>query len=127
MRRVRQRDTTPEQAVRRTLRQLGSRYRVCSPSLPGRPDIANQRHRWAIFVHGCFWHAHRRCPLATIPKSNTAFWRSKFAANRRRDTRKEQALRSLDFRVLVVWQCELANDETLEKRLAQFVAKGGRP
>jgi DNA mismatch endonuclease (patch repair protein) len=108
MRRVRQRDTAPELAVRRQLSKLGVRYRICPRDLPGRPDLANKTRRWAVFVHGCFWHHHARCRLATVPASNRAFWTTKFEANRSRDARKVKALQSLGFRVFVVWQCQLS-------------------
>lgn len=121
MHRVRQRDTTPELAVRRILRQLGRRYRVCSAGLPGRPDISNQRHRWAIFVHGCFWHSHHGCRLAKIPTTNPEFWRVKFDANQRRDAVNADSLRALGFRVLVVWQCDLRDPQRLEASLNTFL------
>jgi G:T-mismatch repair DNA endonuclease (very short patch repair protein) len=74
--------------------------------LPGSQDIANKRRRWAIFVHGCFWHHHARRKLATVPKTNRAFWIEKLNANRRRDERKARTLRRKGFHVLTVWQCQ---------------------
>ena len=121
MRRVRRSNTFPEQAVRRIIRSLGASYRICPLNLPGRPDIANRSHRWAVFVHGCFWHGHEGCRLATTPKRNVGFWAAKIAANRRRDADKTRALRSLGFRVLVVWQCELRKHSLLEQRLKRFL------
>lgn len=104
---VRQRDTGPELRVRALLRVLGLRYRIRNRDLPGSPDIANRRHRWAIFVHGCFWHGHRGCRRATVPKRNAAFWTAKLDANRARDERALRALRRSRFKVVVVWACEL--------------------
>jgi DNA mismatch endonuclease (patch repair protein) len=107
MKRVRQTDTWPELAVRRALHAAGLRFRVCPKDLPGRPDIANKSGRWAIFVHGCYWHGHRGCSLATVPKTNTEFWLAKLRDNRQRDARKEAHLRELGFLVFVVWQCQV--------------------
>ena len=121
MRRVRRSDTAPERVVRGILRELGSRYRICAPDLPGRPDIVNRRHRWAVFVHGCFWHGHDGCGLAKVPKTNVKFWTDKLAANRRRDEHKARALRLLGFRVLVVWQCELRDRRRLGQRFRRFL------
>ncbi|MFI5307447.1 MAG: hypothetical protein ACHQ53_08855, partial [Polyangiales bacterium] len=59
MRRIRQRDTAPEVRVRKLLARAGLRFRICPAELPGRPDLANTRRGWAVFVHGCFWHGHR--------------------------------------------------------------------
>jgi DNA mismatch endonuclease Vsr len=106
MRRVRRHDTAPELLVQRCLRTSGHRYRKRNRDLPGSPDLANRSKRWAIFVHGCFWHGHQGCKRATIPKSNTDFWTKKIADNRARDARNEHDLRALGFKVLVLWECE---------------------
>jgi DNA mismatch endonuclease, patch repair protein len=119
MKRVRQRNTEPERAVRSLLWRLGLRYRTCVRALPGSPDVANQRHKWAIFVHGCFWHGHSGCHLATLPKRNRAWWLEKLAANRGRDARKRSLLQRRGYRVVTVWQCELADRQKLAHRLAQ--------
>lgn len=105
--RVRQRDTTPEQLVRQMLRGLGGRPGRSKQRLPGSPDILNLSQRWAVLVHGCYWHAHEGCRRATVPKRNRAFWQAKFAANRDRDARVIRELRGLGFRVCVVWECEV--------------------
>lgn len=107
MKRVRQRDTAPELKLRKLLTDAGIHYRVCPRDLPGRPDIANKSKRWAIFVHGCFWHGHRDCRLAKVPANNHDFWESKLQGNRERDARKAAALEVLGFRVITVWQCQL--------------------
>jgi DNA mismatch endonuclease, patch repair protein len=104
--RVRQRDTDAELRVRRLLSELGLHYRTHNRDLPGSPDIANRKHKWAVFVHGCFWHRHKGCPRTTTPKRNAAFWKAKFEANALRDRRSIRLLRSLGFRVAVVWECE---------------------
>ncbi len=114
---VRQRDTAPEQAVGRILARLHIRFCTDARDLPGSPDLVNRRARWAIFVHGCFWHAHEGCRKATVPKENRGFWEGKFAANRARDRRREEQLRWLGYRVLVVWECELKNEDALVEHL----------
>jgi DNA mismatch endonuclease, patch repair protein len=106
MARIRQRDTRPELVVRARLRQLGIHYRCNYSGLPGSPDIANKSKRWAVFVHGCFWHGHIGCSKATVPKRNRSFWLEKIRTNRRRDRRNENALRKVGFAVLVIWECE---------------------
>lgn len=121
MKRVRQRDTGPELVVRRLLHGLGVRYRVCPKDLPGRPDIANKARRWAIYVHGCFWHGHEGCHGSRVPKTNSGFWRAKIDGNRERDARKERQLFALGFRILTVWECELADEPAVAARLESFV------
>jgi DNA mismatch endonuclease, patch repair protein len=118
MRRVRRRDTAPERAVAAALRSLGLAYRKNVKTLPGSPDFANKRRRWAVFVHGCYWHRHRGCKRATVPKHNRAFWEAKFAANRKRDAAAIRELRKRGFKVVVVWECEAT---VAEGRLRQIL------
>ena len=68
---IRQRGTEPELAVRAMLTALGVRYRTGNRDLPGSPDLANRGRHWAIFVHGCFWHAHPGCVKATMPNGES--------------------------------------------------------
>lgn len=107
MQRVRQRNTAPELRLRRWLWRAGHRFVTHAAKLPGRPDLSNTRRKWAIFVHGCFWHGHEGCPKSRLPKRNVEFWADKIAANVARDARKEEALRELGFDVYVVWDCSL--------------------
>ncbi len=121
--RVRQHGTGPELAVRQVVSGLGHRYTVSNRNLPCSPDLANRSRGWAILVHGCFWHRHAGCRLATTPRRNRAFWVDKFDANRRRDGRVARALRSGGFRVATVWQCQLVNPDRLALRLKRFLTE----
>jgi DNA mismatch endonuclease (patch repair protein) len=125
--RVRQSSTAPELVMRRALAALGHRFRTRNRDLPGSPDIANRKRRWALFVHGCFWHRHPGCSRTTTPKRNRRFWLDKFQANRTRDGRAQRALAALGYRVVVVWECETERyPRRLEARLRrQLPARGG--
>lgn len=125
MKRVRQKKTAPENELASLLRVEGIEYRRNVVGLPGSPDFANRRSQWAIFVNGCFWHHHTNCTKATIPKANQRFSREKFRANRERDAAKIDALRSLGFRVLVIWECQLHDPEKLRRRIS-YMRKTGR-
>ena len=105
----RRKDTGPELLVRRHLHAQGLRFRLDVRKLPGSPDLVLARHRAAIFVHGCYWHRHQGCRFATTPKSNQAFWVTKFASNVERDERAIAALLHMSWRVGVVWECALKN------------------
>lgn len=122
MQRVRRKDTEPEMRLRRALWRQGLRYRLHVRGLPGSPDIVFKSCRVAIFVHGCFWHRHVGCRLATVPKSNRDFWERKFLANQERDERKRLELQGLGWRVVVVWQCETEDHASL-KRLADSIKR----
>jgi len=118
---VKSRDTKPEWLVRRIVFAMGHRYRLHDASLPGRPDIVFRRRRKAIFVHGCFWHQHSCSMGRRIPKSRVQFWREKLDSNKLRDRRNRRALRKLGWKVLVVWECQLRDEETLKSRLRDFL------
>lgn len=108
-------DTRPEMLVRRCLSALGHRYRLQAKDLPGRPDIVNRCRKWAIFVHGCYWHQHPGCARATLPRRNREFWIAKFRRNRERDAASVVALRQLGFKVVVVWECETKDPAALKR------------
>lgn len=110
MRNIRGKDTKPELLLRRALHARGFRYRLHYKGLPGRPDLLFPKYRAAIFVHGCFWHRHPGCSKATTPATRADFWQNKFAENTARDQRNIEQLRSASWRVLVVWECELAKN-----------------
>src|SRR6266851_4472067 len=106
MGRVRQSKTAPEQAVAAWLRDHHLGYRRNVRILPGRPDFANRRAGFAIFVHGCYWHRHPGCVRTTTPTRNRGFWLDKFAANVARDTARSAELEQAGFRTVTVWECE---------------------
>lgn len=120
MQAVRSKDTGPELIVRRMLHAMGYRFRLHRKDLPGRPDIVLPGRHAVIFVHGCFWHAHD-CAKGKAPKSRTDYWLPKLQENVRRDRTKLEQLESLGWRVLVVWQCDLAGPAELKCRLQVFV------
>ncbi|WP_081718677.1 very short patch repair endonuclease [Lutibaculum baratangense] len=121
MGRVRQRGTKPELRVAAILRSMGAHYRLNARGLPGSPDFSNRRRRWAVFVHGCYWHHHTDCKRATIPTRNREFWLEKFHANRARDAKALRALRRSGFRVAVVWECELSDPSLVEAKLSKIL------
>jgi DNA mismatch endonuclease, patch repair protein len=127
MSRIRGKDSQPELALRRVLHRLGLRYRLHAKELPGKPDLVFPRHKAVVFVHGCFWHRHEGCKIATTPKSNTPFWVEKFEKNVARDKRSAAVLTDLGWRVFVVWECDLAPSKveaTSEQLAKEIRAKG---
>ena|ERR1700676_279761 len=121
MRAVRSRGTRPEIAVGRLLRSLKFRYRSHPAGLQGSPDFVLPDFATVLFVHGCFWHCHRKCGKAQIPADNRTFWLKKLAANVQRDRRAARALRKTGFRVLTVWECELKVPASVAVKLERMV------
>jgi len=126
MSRVRGYDTVPELPVRSLVHKLRYRFRLYGEDLPGKPDIVLSRHKKAIFIHGCFWHGHKGCKRAKRPATNMAFWRKKLNANIERDRRTQAELKRMGWKYLVVWQCEIANEQLLKKKLVRYLRKPGK-
>lgn len=122
---IRGRDTKPEMIVRRMLHAMGYRYRLQAKDLPGKPDIVFRGRKKVIFVHGCFWHRHPdpTCKLARLPKSRLDFWEPKLEGNRVRDENNVLALEKMGWDVLVLWECELRDQEQLGNKLSGFVGE----
>jgi DNA mismatch endonuclease (patch repair protein) len=117
---VKGKNTRPERAVRSLLHKMGKRFRLHRADLPGTPDIVLPKHKKVVFVNGCFWHGHRGCKAARIPKTRSAFWRDKIERNRRRDIKNRKALSALGWKSFVVWECEVKR-ERLPLRILAFL------
>lgn len=110
-------------ATELALAKLFRRYKITgwrrNQKVFGKPDYVFRQVRLALFVDGCFWHG---CPKhGTRPKSNVAFWKKKFARNQARDRLVTRTLRSGNWRVLRIWEHELArkNEPRLVRRIQQ--------
>ena len=95
----------------------GLHFRKNDKRYPGKPDIVLPKYHVVIFVHGCFWHRHEGCKDATTPKTRTEFWLEKFDKNVKNDQIKQEKLRELGWKVIVIWECELKRSfqETMDK------------
>ena len=122
MSRIKGKDTKPEKIVRSILHKNGFRFRLNRKDLPGKPDIVLPKYKSVILVHGCFWHRHPRCKFAYNPKSRVKFWQNKFRENVERDKFVRKKLRKEGWKVIVVWECETKNSETLKNRLSKYLS-----
>ncbi|MFJ5240102.1 very short patch repair endonuclease [Pseudomonas neuropathica] len=124
MARIKGSNTRPEIALRKVLHSLGLRYRLNGLGLPGKPDLVFPRYKAVVFVHGCFWHRHSNCNIATTPKSNTEFWVQKFEKNVARDNRVTSSLKAAGWKVFIVWECEVGSAKKANatgKRIADLI------
>ncbi len=121
MQKVRDRDTSAEMIVRRLVYQLGYRYRLHRRDLPGKPDLVFMGRRKIVFVHGCFWHGHDCKSGRKQPKTNSDYWSNKLRNNKQRDVKNREALESVGWKVLVVWECETKDVSRLQQRLVEFL------
>lgn len=126
MSRIKGKETKPEVIVRKFLFSEGFRFRKNDKRYPGTPDIVLPKYRTVVFVNGCFWHKHEGCKYFKWPENNADFWKNKIEKNVQRDERDYEKLRSLGWRILVVWECELKKDKkedtlnSLVKRIKCF-------
>ena len=123
MRSIRKYDTKPELKVRRMLHALGFRFRLYRRDLPGTPDIVLPSRRAVIFVHGCFWHQHTGCKYAKLPNARPEYWHRKLELNVARGKAAVAALKKSDWRVLVLWECQIADDLAVLNRVTRFLAR----
>ncbi len=89
--------------------------------LPGKPDVAFTKRKKAIFAHGCFWHGHDCRSGRNTPHSNTEYWLPKLKRNKARDETRIEQLKALEWSVIVIWECEMRDYATIEKRLNDYL------
>jgi DNA mismatch endonuclease (patch repair protein) len=121
MSRIRSRDTAPEKVVRKTLTELGARYRLHAKQLPGKPDIVIKKNKTAIFINGCFWHQHKGCKRKTMPKGNRNYWKPKLERNVKKQKADIKTLRKDDWKVGIVWECETRDEDKLKNKLQKIL------
>lgn len=123
MRRIRSKGMKPEMIVRRLAHGMGYRYTLHSPKLPGKPDLVFPKRKKIIEVRGCFWHQHRGCVDSHIPKSSTNYWVPKLKRNKERDSTNLRKLRTLGWKVLVVWECSVASPDKVTAEIREFLGR----
>lgn len=116
---IKGKNSKPEILVRRLLFAAGFRFRLHRRDLAGTPDIVLPSRKIAIFVHGCFWHAHSECRYFKLPSTRSEFWKTKLQGNIKRDQRAIASLISSGWRVLSIWEC--ATREFQEQSLAEEI------
>ena len=116
MAKIRSKDTKPEVWLRKQLFERGYRYRKNVNNVPGHPDLWLAKYDTAVFVHGCFWHRHKGCKYAYMPKSRVEFWMEKFRRNQERDKVVRAELEEAGVKMLIVWEC------TVKKMMRDDVA-----
>jgi DNA mismatch endonuclease (patch repair protein) len=104
---IKSRNTIPELIIKRLLHSMRYKYMANVGNLPGKPDIYVKSRNTVIFIHGCFWHQHKKCRYATKPKSNIRFWKLKLALNKVRDKENIKNLKKIGYRTGVIWECDI--------------------
>lgn len=121
MSRIHSKNTRPELKVRSILHSYGLRYRLHNKHLPGKPDISIKKFKVAIEVMGCFWHQHKNCRYASIPKTNTEYWIPKLESNQQRDIQNRIRLKHLGYTLFSIWECETKTEQILHSKAIQIM------
>ena len=116
---VQGRNTRFEVMLCRALFQYGFYFIKNVKSLPGSPDIVLPEYKTAIFVHGCFWHAHENCEHFRLPESRRDFWKEKLWKNKVRDMKNKDLLEKDGWKIITAWECSLKKD--FEKRFGEII------
>lgn len=124
MSRIPSKNTTPEFAVRSWLHTHGYRFRIHRKDLPGKPDIILPKYNIIIFVNGCFWHQHKGCKKAVLPKSNQEYWLPKLRKNIESQEKAIFSLREKGWNIYIIWECETKRTEELTSRLKEILERG---
>lgn len=128
MSRIRSRgNRATEVALAKLLRRNGITGWRRHPAMFGKPDFIFRSARLVVFVDGCFWHG---CPRhLRWPKSHRGFWKRKRLANRTRDLLVNRTLRQRGWRVLRIWEHELArkHEARCVRRILRWLAAAPRP
>ena len=114
MARIGSKDTKPELALRKALREAGlTGYRKNLKGIPGTPDVAFTKYKLAVFVDGEYWHGKdfeaKRERLAA-GNNGTAYWVPKIEANMARDRRNEAALEAMGWHFVRFWGKDVEKD-----------------
>jgi DNA mismatch endonuclease, patch repair protein len=107
-------NTKPEMVVRKFLHSNTYRYRIHSKRIFGRPDLFLKKYNTVIFIHGCFWHGHKNCRYAAVPKTNIRFWKNKIEGNIKRDKLVTRQLRKEGYNVIELWECQLKPNKRIK-------------
>lgn len=114
--------TGAERLLRSALRAEGMRFTTDArpePDVRCTADVVFPTARVCVFIDGCFWHG---CPRHFgLPKTNSAWWNEKIAANKERDARQAKRLRLRGWRVLRVWEHQVTPET-----VARVVDRVGR-
>lgn len=113
----------PEIKVRQIIHGMGYRYRLHRKNLPGKPDLVFPKKKKIIFVHGCFWHQHDspECKDGRVPMSRIEYWGPKLERNKHRDKENQENLKKLGWEVMVIWECQLKENNYLAKMIRNFL------
>ena len=110
MRRVKNKDSAIELALRKELWNRGLRYRKNVKSVCGKPDIAFIGKKIAVFCDSEFWHGYAWEIAQDEFQSRRDFWIPKIERNMQRDREVTASLESAGWTVLRFWEFQIKKE-----------------
>ena len=110
MRRVKNKDSGIEVALRKELWARGYHYRKNVKNVFGKPDIAFIGKKIAVFCDSEFWHGYDWENRRSDIKSHQEFWIPKIENTIRRDMKVTQELQAEGWTVLRFWGKQIKKD-----------------
>jgi DNA mismatch endonuclease (patch repair protein) len=107
MSKIKGKNTSPEIRFRKTLWDLGLRYRLHNKKLPGNPDIVFKKHKLIIFIDCEFWHGYNWEQKKIKIKANRDFWIPKIERNIQRDNLNNIKLEEMGYKVYRFWEQDI--------------------
>ena len=71
-------------------------------------------------MHGCFWHGHNCKAGRNTPSSNMDYWVNKLKGNKNRDKENIKFIKSMGWKVLIVWECALKDEALVKNKIKRF-------
>ncbi len=127
MAKIKGKNTKAELQLRKALWAAGVRFRVNVKTLPGKPDVASKKLKFAIFVDGGFWHGYQWDVRKSKLKENKDFWIPKIERNMQRDEEVNLELQHKGYAVFRFWDHEVkANLGECLKQIFEYVEHKAR-
>jgi DNA mismatch endonuclease, patch repair protein len=126
MQAVKGKGTSLERRLFSMLAGMGLRgWRKNASDIPGKPDVAFDEDRVAIFIDGCFWHG---CPYCRrkLPQANHEYWERKISRNVELTALNNQALTGNGWAAVRIWEHEMKDQvarTAIRARIRQALAK----
>ena len=121
MSRIRNKDTSIELKLRKSLYANGVRGYRLHYKITGKPDFVFVGKKVAVFIDGCFWHKCSKCFVR--PKTRKKFWDEKIAINVKRDRRANRLLKKDNWIVIRFWEHDVNNrTDKVVSRIIQLLS-----
>ena len=113
MSKIRNKETKIEKNFRQLLLEKNIHYRKNVNSLFGKPDLANKKRRFAIFIDSCFWHGcNKHCRM---PSSNKEYWKNKISKNKKRDREVSKYYKNNNWLIIRLWEHDINNKKRVNE------------